>query len=112
MCDRAGQQGRACDFMIRKRLAALAIGVGAIVPPAAAQQLGPPIPPEQVLRQQAAPIVPPVQVPPSVGETVTAPQALPNVQQDRVARCQHQAAVERVPRSQRGAYVHHCAFGN
>jgi hypothetical protein len=27
---------------------------------------------------------------------------------DRVAWCQHQAAVERVPRRQRGAYVHHC----
>jgi hypothetical protein len=27
---------------------------------------------------------------------------------DRVAWCRHQAAVERVPRRQRGAYVHHC----
>ena len=27
---------------------------------------------------------------------------------ERIAWCRHQAAVERVPRRQRGAYVHHC----
>ena len=74
----------------------------------------PPIPPEQVLRQQNAPlpaIPPPVpQVPSEPSPRAPALRRAPAIDasRDRAAACQHQATVERVPRSQRDSYIHNC----
>jgi hypothetical protein len=81
---------------------------------AGAQPIGPPIPPELVIRQQAAPLALP---PPPVGANPSGAAApvlsVPGqTSTGRVAACQHQAAVERVPRRQRASYVHTCAFGD
>jgi hypothetical protein len=95
-----------------------------LVTPASAQiNNGPPIPPEQVFRQQATsppPPPPPLPGPPPISApfagygSVANPPVGPDVghsDRDRVADCQHQAAVERVPRSKRAAYVHNCQIG-
>jgi hypothetical protein len=83
---------------------------------ATAQDIGPPIPPSEVLRQQNQPMAPPPSVPvparppstatPSAPPTSSAPPATAG--RDRTTWCQHQAAVERVPRGERGAYIQHC----
>jgi hypothetical protein len=95
----------------------------ALAMPASAQVVnGPPIPPEQVFRQQATPPASPppsLQGPPPISAPfagygpVTNPPVGPNTgrtDRDRVADCQHQAAVERVPRSKRAAYIHNCSI--
>ena len=102
--------------MIR-HLAAMVVALTAasIAGSAEAQQIGPPIAPEQQLQAQPAPRtqLPPVYVPP-VGDSATTystpliPAPAQGTSRGRAAECQHQAAVERVPRSQRGAYVHNC----
>ncbi len=86
--------------------------------PAQAQVIGPPIPPDQVLRQQNQPMPPPPTIPvparpvpplpsaPAPQPAPVAPHAEPA--QGRAAWCQHQATVERVPRSQRASYIHLC----
>jgi hypothetical protein len=82
---------------------------------ALAQVIGPPMPPDQVLRQQNAPMPPPPSVPVPAGPPPgpSMPAQVPaarggNSGVDRASRCQHQATVERVPRSQRSAYIHSC----
>ena len=102
---------------------AILIAVALVTPAWAQINNGPPIPPEQVFRQQATsppPPPPPLQGPPPIsapfsgyGPSVNPPVG-PNTGRDRerVADCQHQAAVERVPRSKRAAYVHNCSIGN
>ena len=93
--------------------------------PASAQiyNYGPPLPADQVLRQQStspAPSPPPLQGPPPISAPfsgygpVASPPAGQNVGRDpdRIAHCQHEAAVERVPRSKRAAYMHNCSIGN
>ncbi len=86
---------------------------------------GPPIPPDQVLRQQATsppPPPPPLPGPPPisapfagngpVANPPTGANAGGGAARDRVADCQHEAAVERVPRRKRGAFIHNCSIGN
>ena len=81
---------------------------------AGAQQIGPPIPPDQILRQQNQPIPPipspPVPATPPPGPPMPAqvPSARNDAYSDRVARCQHRAAEERVPRRRRGGYINNC----
>jgi hypothetical protein len=96
----------------------------AVITPASAQiNNGPPVPPEQVFRQQATsppPPPPPLQGPPPISAPFAGYGPVPNPpidpnaggrDLDRVAQCQHEAAVERVPRSKRAAYVHNCSIG-
>lgn len=75
---------------------------------------GPPIDPNLVFRAQPRPQPPP---PPPIavsppGPSGTVLQPPPRARQgaagEAVARCHHQAALERVPRSKRGAYIHAC----
>jgi hypothetical protein len=77
---------------------------------------GPPMDPQQVFQAQPKPMAPP---PPPIavsppGPSGTILQARPGgeartgVASDRVARCQHQASVDRIPRSKRGAYINNC----
>lgn len=85
-------------------------GLGAV---AHAQQLGPPIPPGQILRQQNQPLPQPPPIPsvpsPGTPQTGPAPRAAPG--HDRVSRCQHEATVNRVPAQQRPAYIQQCIGG-
>jgi hypothetical protein len=82
---------------------------------ATAQPIGPPISPQQQFDAQPMPRtqLPPVYVPP-VGDSATTystpliPAPAQGTSRGRAAECQHQAAVERIPRSRRGAYVHNC----
>jgi hypothetical protein len=90
---------------------AFAAGAG----PALAQVVGPPIPPDQILRQQNQPLPPPpsIPVPAQPVPPASPPQAAPaqprsEPSQGRAAWCQHQATVDRVPQSQRASYIHHC----
>ena len=88
-----------------------ALAQSAVNPPA--------IDPQQVIQSQPQPrttLPSAVPINPSTG----APRATPprevspppgRVGRDRVAICQHQAAVERVPRSKRGAYINVCMQG-
>src|SRR4051812_23040250 len=99
---------------------------------ATAQIYGAPIPPDQVLRSQpipqttapppptAAPSIP--ASPPSIdpggsNSGVRAPRSsrrsepLPSTARDRVRDCEHQAAVDRVPRGERGGYISNCVQG-
>lgn len=85
---------------------------------AAAQVVGPPIPPDQVLRQQNQPLPPPptIPVPVQPAPPIAGAPASPQVRtrdpaRDRAAWCQHQATVERIPASQRSSYIHHCIMG-
>jgi hypothetical protein len=80
-----------------------------------AQPIGPPISPQQQFDAQPTPRtqLPPVHVPPVGGSARTystppikGPEQGPS--RGRVADCQHQATVDRVPRSQRRAYLHNC----
>jgi hypothetical protein len=96
-------------FILAAALVLAASQAGAQVPN------GPPIPPDQVLRQQNAPLpaipAPVPQAPSDPSSRSSAPsRAAPALDgsRDRVAECQHQATVERVPRSKRGSYVHNC----
>ena len=101
--------------MIRHLTAVLALAAASSIGIAAAQPIGPPIPPQQQFEAQPMPRtqLPPVYVPP-VGDSATtySTPLIPAPEQEssrgRAAECQHQAAVERVPRGQRGAYVHNC----
>ena len=93
-------------------LVAAAAGAFA-APDAEAQQIGPPIAADQVIRQQAQPLPGPPSPPVSAGSSpssgaVTRPLPRAAAPTDRVARCQHQAALERVPRNERASYVHNC----
>jgi hypothetical protein len=101
--------------MIHRLTAALvfmaAVPIGAV----GAQPIGPPISPQQMFDAQPKPRtqLPPVYGPPVGGSArtystplTTAPQQGPS--RGRAAECQHQATVDRVPRSQRGAYVRNC----
>ena len=96
--------------MQRLILAAIMLAIAA---PADAQ-LGPPIPADQILRQQnqpaPAPPPQPVSPPPLSAPSArgVAPTPRVDLSRDRASRCQHQATVERVPRAERGAYVHAC----
>lgn len=95
---------------------AASMGLG----PATAQQIGPPIPPDQVLRQQNQPMATPPSVPvpanPPAGSGSTGSRVGPaprvDGSRDRASRCQHEATVERVPRRQRSAYIHNCIQGD
>jgi hypothetical protein len=73
---------------------------------------GPPIDPNQVFRAQPRPEPPPpppiASSPPGPSGTVLQPPGRASRANDRVARCQHMAAVERVPRSKRGGYINNC----
>jgi hypothetical protein len=80
-----------------------------------AQPIGPPISPQQQFEAQPTPRtqLPPVYVPPVGGSAttystplITAPPQVPS--RGRAAECQHQATVDRVPRSQRSAYLQNC----
>jgi hypothetical protein len=88
---------------------ALAVGTGGAV----AQTIGPPIPPDQILRQQnrLQPPPPTIPVPAQPSPPATSTQQTPMVprgERDRASWCQHQATVERVPSGQRSSYIHHC----
>jgi hypothetical protein len=111
----------------RCRVAACSFAAAAFLAVPASAQIynnGPPIPPEQVLRQQSTsppPPPPPLQGPPPISAPfagygpVANPRIDPNAggrDRDRVAQCQHEATVERVPRSKRAAYIHNCSIGN
>ena len=117
----AGSGVREQDTMIRSAIAAalmigsVQLGPGGMASAQPIGPIGPPIPPEQVFRQQPMPAPPPpaaVSPPGSSGRAsppvVTPPRADQGV---RVARCQHQAAVQRVPMRDRGSYVHSCSIG-
>jgi hypothetical protein len=80
-----------------------------------AQTIGPPIPPQQQLESQPMPRtqLPPVSAPPVGGSAktystplITGPAAGPS--RGRAAECRQQAAVERVRRRDRAAYIHNC----
>jgi hypothetical protein len=80
-----------------------------------AQPIGPPISPQQQFESQPTPRtqLPPVYVPPVGGSART--YSTPPIKgpeqgssRGRAAECQHQAAVDRVPRSQHRAYLHNC----
>jgi hypothetical protein len=90
-------------------LVAASIGI------AFAQPIGPPISPQQQLESQPKPQtqLPPTHVPPVGGSATTYSTPLikgpeQGRSRGRAAECQHQAAVDRVPRSQRRAYLHNC----
>jgi hypothetical protein len=108
-----GSRGSAT--MLRHLAIILALAAASLIGPVAAQQIGPPISPEQQFQAQPVPRtqLPPVYVPP-VGDSATTystpliPAPAQGTSRGRAAECQHQAAVERVPRSQRSAYVHNC----
>ena len=96
-------------------LTAALVLVAATIDTVGAQPIGPPISPQQQFDAQPKPRtqLPPVYAPPVGGSArtystplTTAPQQGPS--RGRAAECQHQATVDRVPRSQRGAYVRNC----
>lgn len=96
-------------------LTAALVLVAVTIDTVGAQPIGPPISPQQQFDAQPKPRtqLPPVYAPPVGGSArtystplTTAPQQGPS--RGRAAECQHQAIVDRVPRSQRGAYVRNC----
>ena len=101
-------------MMIRHLAAVLALALGSMAT-SGAQPIGPPISPRSMFESQPMPRtqLPPVYAPP-VGDgartystpLITGPA--PARSRGRAAECEHQAAVERVPRRNRGAYVHNC----
>jgi len=100
--------------MIYCLMAALVL-VAAPIGTVGAQPIGPPISPQQQFDAQPKPRtqLPPVYAPPVGGSAKTYSTPLSPVPQQgpsrgRVAECQHQATVDRVPRRQRGAYVQDC----
>ena len=101
--------------MFRYLAAVLALAAASASSAALGQQIGPPIPPQQQFEAQPVPRtqLPPVYVPPVGGSATTystplMPAPAQGTSRGRAAECQHQAMVERVPRSQRGAYVQNC----
>jgi hypothetical protein len=108
-------------MMAMRRLAFMIVllAVTAVAAPLRAQPVvnGPPMDPNQVFRAQPRPSTtlpsPQVTAPgaPPV-PTVSRPIPQGRIAQDRAARCQHEAAVERVPRKRRGSYIHNCMQGN
>ena len=100
--------------MIRYLAMVLALVMGSMGS-SRAQPIGPPISPQQQFDAQPKPRtqLPPVYAPPVGGSARTYSTPLSPVPQQgpsrgRAAECQHQATVDRVPRSQRGAYVRNC----
>jgi hypothetical protein len=101
--------------MIRYLAAVLTLVAASPVGTAGAQPIGPPIPPQQQFDAQPVPRtqLPPVYAPPVGGSARTySTPLLPfpgdSSSRGRAAECQHWAAVERVPRRQRSAYIHNC----
>ena len=101
-------------YHLTAALGLVAVTIGTV----GAQPIGPPISPQQQFDSQPTPRtqLPPVNVPPVGGSArtystplATAPQQGPA--RGRAAECQHQAALDRVPGSQRGAYVRNCISG-
>ena len=78
-----------------------------------AQQIGPPIPPEQMFRQQPAPTTTLPSPSTSSGggspSRSTVAPGRPETYRDRVVECQHLAAVDRIPQRDRASFVHNCA---
>jgi hypothetical protein len=107
--------GWSSTSMIRQLATALILAAASPVGIGGAQPIGPPIPPQLQFDAQPMPRtqLPPVYVPP-VGDrgttysTPVIPAPAQGTSRGRAAECQHQAAVERVPRRERGAYVHNC----
>jgi hypothetical protein len=107
--------GRSSTLMIRHLATVLALAAAGPIGVAGAQPTGPPISPQQQFDAQPMPRtqLPPMYVPP-VGDSATTystpliPAPAQGPSRGRAAECQHQAAVERVPRSARSAYVHNC----
>jgi hypothetical protein len=102
-------------MVVRHRVTVLALTAATPIGVALAQPIGPPIPPQLQFDAQPKPRtqLPPVYVPPVGDSAVTYGPTLrlPPIQgpsRGRAAECQHLAAVERVPRRQRSAYVHNC----
>ena len=101
--------------MIRYLATVLALAAASPIGIAGAQPIGPPISPQQQFEAQPMPRtqLPPVYVPP-VGDSATTystpliPVPDQGTSRGRAGECQHQAAVERVPRRERSAYVHNC----
>jgi hypothetical protein len=100
---------------MRHLVIALVLAAASHMDASLAQPIGPPISPQQQLEAQPLPRtqLPPVNVPPVGGSARTystplTPAPTQGTSRGRAAECQRQAAVERVPRSQRGAYVHNC----
>jgi hypothetical protein len=92
-----------------------AAAVLSAVPAGAQVPNGPPIPPDQILRQQNAPLpsipAPVQQAPYNASPRPSAPpRPAPPIgaSRDRAAACQHQATVDRVPADQRGSFIHNC----
>ncbi|MBX6425295.1 MAG: hypothetical protein IRZ09_05155 [Variibacter sp.] len=77
---------------------------------AAAQQppFGPPIDPNQVFQAQPRPAPPPPPPSAAAPSGAVGPPPPGEVAGDRVVRCHHLAAVERVPPRKRGSYIHNC----
>jgi hypothetical protein len=102
-------------MVVRRLATVLALTAATPIGAALAQPIGPPIPPQLQFEAQPMPRtqLPPVYVPP-VGDsamtysTPLVPAPVQGPSRGRAAECQHQAAVERVPRRQRSAYVHNC----
>jgi len=101
--------------MIRHLMTALALAAASPMGTVGAQPIGPPISPQQQFDAQPTPRtqLPPVYVPPVGGSATTystplMPGPTPGTSRGRAAECQHQAAIERVPRRERGAYVSKC----
>ena len=99
-------------------VAALNIGLTAMP---SAQPIGPPISPDQVLRSQPGPVTTvPTPLPGNPTPALSAKPGRPMGSRaprdapagNRTAECQHQAALERVPRGERASYVHNCLQGN
>ena len=101
--------------MVRQLAAVSALTACIMGDSALAQPVGPPIAPEQQFQAQPVPRtqLPPVYVPPVGGggptySTPLIPAPAQGTSRGRAAECQHQAMIDRVPRSERGAYVHNC----
>jgi len=99
--------------MIRRLATVVALALG-LMGTSGAQPIGPPIPSQQMFQAQPMPQtqLPPVYAPPVGGSArtystplITGPASEPS--RGRAA-CQHQAAVERVRRRDRAAYIHNC----
>jgi hypothetical protein len=107
--------GWSSTSMIRHLTIALALAAVSPIGAAGAQLIGPPIPPQLQFDAQPKPQtqLPPAYVPP-VGDSATTystpliPLPAQGDSRGRAAECQHQAAIERVPRRERSAYVHNC----
>jgi hypothetical protein len=101
--------------MISYLMTAALVFVAVPMSTVAAQPIGPPISPQQQFDAQPTPRtqLPPANVPPVGGSART--QTTPLIpapdqrsSRGRAADCQHQATVDRVPRSQRSAYLQNC----